>query len=112
MRVSVRKFVNFKRRDDRVRVEDDMFAESLTLAPAEVLTTQCCVVSYNTRGFSIGKQLFCYEIFLNLCGNKVTILCVQKHFPLRSRAAWTRTIGFGFESICKIKSKSKSKSKV
>ena len=48
--------------------------------------TQVCVISYNSRGFSESKQLFCNSLSTNICGDKIPVLCVQEHFLLRGNS--------------------------
>ena len=48
--------------------------------------TQICVTSYNSRGFSESKQSFCENLSTNICGDKLSVLCVQEHFLLRGNS--------------------------
>ena len=54
--------------------------------PSADLSTQVCVVSYNSGGFSDSKQNFCDNLTTILCGDKIPILCVQEHFVLRGNS--------------------------
>ena len=48
--------------------------------------TQVCVVSYNCRGFSESKRSLCENLSTIICGDKISILCVQEHFLLRGNS--------------------------
>ena len=43
-----------------------------------------CLVSYNSRGFGVEKQDFMKELINVFCQDKLTILCNQENFLLRS----------------------------
>ena len=51
------------------------------------LKNKICLISYNTRGFSKNKEDVCnYLLKSHFGGKKLTLLCNQEHFLLKSNS--------------------------